>query len=49
MKDLLIKRFPQLKSFKVSQAYIEFGELYMVSEYDIPMEIYNECEEFATA
>ena len=40
--------FPELKGFNVSNAYVEFGELYMVSEYEIPMNLYNECEEYAT-
>jgi hypothetical protein len=48
LNELLIK-FPQLKGFKVTEAFIEFGELYMTSEYDIPMELYNECEDFATS
>lgn len=47
IKDLEVN-FPELKEFKVSQAYVEFEELYMVSEYDIPMELYNDCESYAT-
>tara|TARA_R110002020_G_C15980279_1_gene748385 strand:- start:519 stop:677 length:159 start_codon:yes stop_codon:yes gene_type:complete len=40
--------FPELKGFNVSNAYVEFGELYMTSEYEIPMNLYNECEAYAT-
>ena len=40
--------FPELKGFNVSNAYVEFGELYMTSEYEIPMSLYNECESYAT-
>ena len=45
-KELELK-FPGLKGFNVSSAYVEFGELYMVSEYEIPMSLYNECEHYA--
>ena len=40
--------FPELKGFNVSNAYVEFGELYMTSEYEIPTSLYSECESYAT-
>lgn len=38
-------QYPQLKSFNVTEAFVMHGELYMTSEYDIDMELYNEIEE----
>ena len=49
MLEILIERFPELKKYNVSCAYVEFGDLYMISEYDIPMELYNECEQYAAS
>lgn len=43
----LKNKFPELKGFKVSQAWVEFGELYIVSDFDVPSELFNECEEYA--
>lgn len=43
----LNNKFPELKGFKVSQAWVEFGELYMISDFDIPNDLFDECEEYA--
>lgn len=43
----LNSKFPELKGFKVSQAWVEFGELYMISDFDIPNDLFDECEKYA--
>lgn len=43
----LNEKFPALNGFNVSQAWVEFGELYMVSDFDVPNDLFNECEDYA--
>lgn len=43
----LAVKFPELTHFKVTQAWIEFGELYIVSEFDVPNDLFDKCEDYA--
>lgn len=47
VKNKVLSKFPQLKSFNVMEAFVMNGELYLTTEYDVDMSLFNKVEKFA--